>query len=484
MHRLSLEDLGFILGDRRSQPLHVGSLNLFKPPAGAPRDFVQKLAERLRSYCAPQRPFNQRLERRLSGLFWTEDAEFDIDHHLVHLSLPQPARIRELLAMVSRIHASHLDRAYPLWRTYLIEGLDDGRIAVYSKIHHAVADGIAGTRLLLKSMSTDPEAQLPPAWALPPRELKRSPDAAGLPLGGPTRVASMYGRSLGGLPAVAREVWRSIGEARAGHPHFVSGYEAPRTILNQPVSASRRFVAQSYSLARVKAVGKSLKCTVNDVVLGMCSSALRRYLMEQHALPEKPLIAGVPVSLRRDRSENGNQVAFLLANLATHLADPGERLDRIRHSVEHAKQRYQRMSPAEIIGYNATAFAPALINLGTGFNPRWQQFNVVISNVPGPRSTLYWQGCQLDGLYPVSVLLDGQALNITLTSRADSLDFGIIACRRRVPGVQHLLDYLEEGLQELERVANLPLGEQGPRASGPTLISSHAARVREAEVSG
>jgi len=484
MQRLSLEDLGFILGDRRSQPLHVGSLSLFKRPADAPHDFVQKLAERLRSYCAPQRPFNQRLERRLTGLFWVEDPEFDIEHHVVHLSLPQPGRIRELLAMVSRIHASHLDRAYPLWRTYLIEGLDDGRIATYSKIHHAVADGIAGTRLLLKSMSPDPEAQLPPAWALPPRELKRSPDAAGLPLGGPTRVASMFGRSWGGLPAIAREVWGSIKEARAQHPHFVSAYAAPRTIFNQPVSATRRFAAQSYSLARVKAVSLRLRCTVNDVVLGMCSSALRRYLMDLGALPEQPLIAGVPVSLRRDRSESGNQVAFLLANLATHLDDPGERLERIRRSVDHAKQRYQRMKPAEIIGYNAALFAPGLINLGTGFNPRWQQFNVIISNVPGPRSPLYWQGCQLDGLYPVSVLLDGQALNITLTSRADALDFGILACRRHVPAVQHLLDYLEEGLKELERVASLPVGEPGPRLVGPMLISSHAMRGRETGTSG
>jgi diacylglycerol O-acyltransferase len=454
MKRLTALDLGFIYLEKRNQPLHVAYLNLLTPPANAPEDFVQKLVERLRSYAAPLPPFNQRLESSLGAAYWVEDPEFDIEQHVIHLSLPRPGRIRELLAMVSRMHASHLDRAYPLWRTYVIEGVEGGRIATYSKVHHAVADGIAGTRLTLRSMSGNPDDILPPPWAVPPQgRRERHANLLTAPVTGVARLASRFRHAFGSVPTVARELRQSMREAREKHPDFVSGTAAPPSILNRGISASRRYSAQSYSLPRAKAAGKVLGGTVNDMVLAMCSHALRRYLTDLNALPDKPLIAGVPMSTRRDRSETGNQIGFMLVNLGTHLDDPLERLKCIVASVEHNKQRFVKMKAGEIVGYGATLMAPGLLNMLT--NPKGGKlaFNLVISHVPGPRSNLYWMGCRVDGMYPVSVVVDGMALNISLTSLEDRIDFGVIACRRTLPHVQRVLDYLGEGLNELEALA-------------------------------
>ncbi|MGQ0620391.1 MAG: WS/DGAT/MGAT family O-acyltransferase [Panacagrimonas sp.] len=454
MKKLTALDLGFIFLEKRNQPLHVASLNLLRPPADAPPDFVQKLVERMRSYAAPLAPFNQRLESRFGAAYWVEDLEFDIDQHVIHLALPKPGRIRELLAMVSRMHASHLDRAYPLWRTYVIEGLEGGRIATYSKVHHSVADGVAGTRLMLKSMSADPDEVVPPTWAVPARgRRERAPSLLTAPVTGAAKLAGRFSDAFGSLPAITRELRQSVREMREKHPDFVSGFAAPPSILNRRISASRRFAAQSYSLIRAKAAGKALGCTVNDVALAMCSHALRKYLLELDALPDKPLIAAVPMSTRRDHSESGNQLAFMLANLGTHQADPAERLRCIRGSIEHSKRRFMKMKPGEILGYGTALMAPGLLNMVASSQPKWLAFNLVISNVPGPRSQVYWMGCKLEGMYPVSVVADGMALNITLASRDDSLDFGVIACRRTLPHVQVLIDYLGEGLAELEALA-------------------------------
>lgn len=455
MKRLTALDLGFIYLEKRNQPLHVAYLNLLTPPADAPPDFVQKLVERLRSYASPLPPFNQRLETtRLGTAYWVEDPEFDIHQHVVHLALPRPGRIADLLAMVSRMHASHLDRAYPLWRTYVIEGVEGGRIATYSKVHHAVADGVAGTRLTLRSMSTNPDDILPPPWAVPPQGRRELPaNLLTAPVTSTAKLASRFRGAFGSVPAIARELRQSLRESQEKHPDFVSGMSAPPSILNRPISASRRFSAQSYSLPRAKAAGRALGGTVNDVVLAMCSSALRRYLLELGELPERPLVAGVPMSTRRDRGDSGNQVAFMLVNLGTHLDDPRARLQTIMASVEHNKQRFMKMKPSEVLGYGMALMTPGLINQLTNPKRGRLAMNLIVSNVPGPRAQLYWMGCKVDGMYPVSVVTDGMALNLTLTTHVDRIDVGVIACRRTLPHAQHLLKYLETGLEEVEALA-------------------------------
>lgn len=449
MKALSPLDQSFLMLERRNQPMHVGGLLLFTPPPGAAPEDIRELVEDMRTNEDVQPPFNQRLTRKLGLPFWTEDKEFDLAHHFRHLALPKPGRIRELLAMVSNLHSSLLDREFPLWETTFIEGVSDGRFAIYNKIHHAMVDGVASIRLTEAILSPDPEARsMAPPWAVK-RAARKS---AGI-VAGPTSAISS---ALGQIKAQAKS-WPAVTKALVGtykqarkEPEFGALFQAPTTLFNRRIGNARRFAAQSWPLARVRGVGKKLGCTINDVVLAMCSAALRRYLQEQNGLPSKPLITMMPMSLRRDDSDSGNQVGMVLANLGTHIGDPAERLGLIKRSVQASKQRLSQMTPAEIMNYTALISGPAGLNLAMGLAPEKQLYNVVISNVPGPKQTLYWNGARMEGMYPVSIPVDGMALNITLVSYGDQLNFGLIACRRSVPHVQRMLEYLEQGLAELE----------------------------------
>ncbi|WP_156490736.1 WS/DGAT domain-containing protein, partial [Oleiphilus sp. HI0086] len=239
------------------------------------------------------------------------------------------------------------------------------------------------------------------------------------------------------------------------NPDYVSVFQAPNSILNKPITGSRRFAAQSYPIERFKTLAKKMDATLNDVVLAVCGSALRNYLISQHSLPTKPLVAMVPMSMRRDDSAAGNQIAMILASLGTHVADPAKRLEMVKNSVKDSKERYSQMSLEEAINYTALTLAPAGLNMLTGLSEKLQAFNVVISNVPGPKKTQYWNGAQLEGMYPVSIPLDRIALNITLVSYVDQLEFGFTACRRTLPSMQRLLDYVQKGLEELEVAADI-----------------------------
>lgn len=456
MTPLSPVDQLFLWLEKRQQPMHVAGLQLFTFPEDAGPKYIRELAEQMRSYDKPQPPFNKRLVTRFGQGFWETDEHFDIDHHFRHEALPKPGRIRELLALVSAEHSNLLDRARPLWEVHLIEGIQNRRFALYSKIHHSLVDGIGAMRMGMRALSTDPTMRnLPPVWAM---ERRRS-SSGGLPsptdvASGMAHLAAGIGKQAATLPNVLREVMKVSNKAKRD-PNYVSVFQAPHCQLNEPITGSRRFAAQSYSLSRIKTLAKAFDATLNDIVLAMCGSALRDYLISMHELPDRPLIAMVPVSLRKDDSDGGNQIAMILANLGTHIADPMNRLQVIKASVEEAKCRFRSMSPEEILNYTALTLAPTGINLLTGLAPKWQAFNVVISNVPGPKEPLYWNGARLNGMYPVSIALDRIALNITLTSYCDSLEFGLIGCRRTLPSMQRLLDYLENGIRELEVAAGI-----------------------------
>lgn len=449
MKALSPLDQSFLMLERRNQPMHVGGLLLFTPPPGATPEDIRELVEGMRTNEDVQPPFNQRLTRKLGLPFWTEDEEFDLAHHFRHLALPQPGRIRELLAMVSNLHSSLLDREFPLWETTFIEGVSDGRFAIYNKMHHAMVDGVASIRLTEAILSPDPEARsMAPPWAVKRASRKSAGIVAG-PTSAISSAMSQIKAQAKSWPAVTKALVGTYKQARK-EPEFGALFQAPTTLFNRRIGNARRFAAQSWPIARVRGVGKKLGCTINDVVLAMCSAALRRYLQEQNGLPSKPLITMMPMSLRRDDSDSGNQVGMVLANLGTHIADPAERLGLIKRSVQASKQRLSQMTPAEIMNYTALISGPAGLNLAMGLAPEKQLYNVVISNVPGPKQTLYWNGARMEGMYPVSIPVDGMALNITLVSYGDQLNFGLIACRRSVPHVQRMLEYLEQGLAELE----------------------------------
>lgn len=443
-------DAGFLLLEKRNQPMHVGGLMLAKRPKGARKGWVQKLVKSNMSFDKPYPPFNQRLKRRAGVWFWEEDTDFDIEAHIHHISLPEPGRIRELLTVVSKLHSSLMDRSRPLWEVYIIEGVEGDRVAMYSKLHHAMVDGVAAMRMMARATSEDPEATVVPIWAQEPKQRGRSrPEEKVNPLEVLIQTANTIRETSGSARKVAGEVIGAI-RARRNDPDYVSVFQAPKTIFNQRITGGRRFAAQSWPLDRIKAAGKKHDATLNDTVLAMCASALRKYLIELNELPKKPLVAMVPVSLRKDDSDSGNQVAMILANLGTHQADPVQRLNTIVRSMNNGKERFSRMSQGEIMAYLSTIMAAHSMNMVLGIAPGWQAFNIVISNVPGPRNTVYMNGAEIQGSYPMSIPIDGCAMNITLNSYAGNLDFGIIGCRRTVPHLQRLLQYLEEGLAELE----------------------------------
>jgi diacylglycerol O-acyltransferase len=447
MRALGPIDQAFLWLERRQQPMHVGGLMLFKIPPNADANFVQDIAAQFKAVTPPVRPFNQRLE----GMFWEEDEEFDLEHHFRHIALPDPGRVRELLAYVSQEHSALLDRAKPLWECHLIEGIEGNRFALYFKMHHALIDGVAGMRIAQKSLSADPSHKTAvPLWAIQRDKRSKAETTA---LTNFAETINNLRHKASSVPKVAKELYQAIKASYEHDPDYVSVFQAPKSILNQRVSGSRRFAAQSYDLPRIKAISKKLGVTINDVVMAMCSGALRTYLLYLNALPAKPLIAMVPMSLRQDDSDGGNQITMILANLGTHLDNPMARLDIIHRSVKNAKDRFSRMSPSEIMAYSALVYSISGLNLMTGIAPKLQAFNVVISNVPGPKETMYWNGAQLDGFYPVSIVLDGMALNMTLTSYVDKLEFGLIACRKALPSMQRLLGYLDDALDELEQAA-------------------------------
>ena len=447
-------DFIFLSLEKRQQPMHVGGLFLFQIPDNAPETFIQDLVADIRnSKSIPVPPFNN----KLNGFFWDEDEEFDLDHHFRHIALPHPGRIRELLTYISQEHSSLIDRAKPLWTCHIIEGIEGNRFAMYFKIHHAMVDGIAGMRLVEKSLSQDPNAKsIVPPWCV------EGPRAKRLKEPNVSRFKKIMNGVMGQLestPRVMYELSQTVMKDMGRNPDYVSSFQAPSSILNQRVSSSRRFAAQSFEFDRLRHISKSLGVTINDIVLAICSGALREYLLSQDALPKKPLIAMVPASVRDDDSSMSNRITMILANLGTHKEDPLERLAIVRRSVQNAKEKFKRMNSNQILNYSAFVYSAAGLNIASGLLPKRQAFNLVISNVPGPREPLYWNGARLDALYPASIILDGQALNITMTSYLDKLEVGLTACRNALPKMQNLLTHLEEEIQRFEAI----VGVEGPK---------------------
>ncbi|QWF82380.1 WS/DGAT/MGAT family O-acyltransferase [Amycolatopsis sp. CA-230715] len=450
MPLMPVTDSMFLLVETREHPMHVGGLELFEKPEGAGPEYLSELRQRLREDTNMRPIFRRRPANPVNTaghLAWSEDNDLDIDYHFRHSALPQPGRIRELLELTSRWHGTLLDRHRPLWEIHLIEGLQDDRFAIYSKIHHALLDGVSALRHLQGTLSDDPgDLDCPPPWGS--REVNGHRNGRA-----PTSLFKTAGKTLSQLAGIAPAAYKVANEAFREHT-LTLPLQAPKTMLNVPIGGARRFAAQSWSLERVRAIATAAGVSRNDVVLAMCSGALRDYLIEQRALPDAPMTAMVPVSLRAktdDSEAAGNNIGALLCNLGTDKADPADRLAVIHKSMRDGKRMFKQLTPLQVLllsGINVAALGASPIP-GVVNNTK-PPFNLVISNVPGPRSQMYWNGARLDGIYPASVLLDGQALNITLTSNGDNLDFGITGCRRSVPHLQRILTHLDTALAELE----------------------------------
>jgi diacylglycerol O-acyltransferase / wax synthase len=452
MELMSPTDSIFLLTESREHPMHVGGLQLFEPPEGAGPDFAREVYDALVANRDFQPTFRKRPARLLGGIgnvAWAYDdaKDVDIDYHLRLSALPSPGRVRELLELTSRLHSSLLDRHRPLWEAHFVEGLNDGRFALYSKFHHSLIDGVSALKLMQRTFSTDPDdSELQAIWSLPRR--RHSTERS--------RWQTLR-QIAGSVAAFGPSTW-SLARAALVEQQLTLPFAAPRTMLNVPIGGARRFAAQSWSLDRIKSIKRAAGVTVNDVVLAMCAGALRHYLLDQHALPDTPLVAMVPVSLRtaEEADSGGNMVGSILCNLATDMDDPAKRLETISESMRGNKKVFSELPRLQAFAFSAFLIAPLGLAAVPGFvSSAPPPFNIVISNVPGPTEPMYWGGARLDGNYPLSIALDGQALNITLVNNADNIDFGLVGCRRSVPHLQRLLGHLESSLKDLERATGV-----------------------------
>ncbi|MCW2856587.1 MAG: hypothetical protein JWR52_2202 [Marmoricola sp.] len=447
---MPIDDAMFLLGESPGKPAHVIALQLFKPPADVRPDHLADTYEELLRL-EVKRTFRKRATRKLlspTTLEWVDDG-LDLDYHVRHSALPPPGRVRELLEVVSLQHGVSLDRFRPLWEYHLIGGLNDGRFAAAFKTHHALADGMTLARHVLDGLSPDPDARdCTPPWAVSPRPGRPRTPRTPVPL--INQIGAGVIGSLRGTVAAARTLQEMAADADASLP-----YEAPNSILNSGISGARRFAGDKWPHERLKAIATTVGSTVNDVVLAVCGGALRAYLIELEALPDRSLIAMVPISLRRDDDAfdgEGNAFGAILCDLRTTEQEPGERLDAITRATIAAKARMNALSPGEAGAVSKAILGGAALGaiLGVTGTPR-QPFNLIISNVPATRHPLYWNGAELTDIYPISMISQGQAMNITVTQYAGSVMFGIVGDRAALPRLQRMLIHLDNALTDLEK---------------------------------
>lgn len=460
MRRLSGLDAAFLALETQTSTGHVGGVSIVDPGTAAQPLTLARLITLMESRIGAVPVLRQKLMTVPFGIdqpVWIDDVHFDIGYHLREIGIPAPGSNEQLAEQVARIHARPLDRDRPLWETYLISGLSGGRAAVYTKVHHSAIDGVSGAELLMVLFDLSPEGQpLGDAEPFVPRpEPRRSLlGARGLArlAWRPVEVTRIAAQALRAIPAIAPVVGPVVGGllglGRGADGNVIASptpMVAPQTPFNVAISPHRRFAFGSLPLADVKLVKNTFGVSVNDVVMAMCAGALRSWLIAHDALPEGPLVAMVPVSIRSEPSDlGGNKVSAMLAALPTNVADPVERLAVTRQATAVAKSQ-QAFIPQGLVDEVSDFAPPALtaraarVTFASKVLHRLPAFNVVISNVPGPNIPVYLAGAKLLAHYPVSVVTDGVAVNITLIGYLDQLHFGLTVAREVMPDVEEVM---------------------------------------------
>jgi WS/DGAT/MGAT family acyltransferase len=484
MQQLSGIDTSFLTMETGTTFGHVSSLTLFDggsfPEGGAYRAIRDHIASRIP--LLP--PFRRRLVEVPFGLdlpYWIRDPDFDLDFHIRHIAVPPPGDDEQLADLTARIIGRPLDRSKPLWELYVIEGLASGDVAMLFKMHHATIDGKSSMELWTTLLDTEPGAR--------PVEATTSTDD-GEPVPHPLDLMARSYASMMMRPAhlyrLQREAFRAFGEFFLGRSNAdptslldaarnamgiatggaranrLATNSAPPTPFNRSITAHRRVAWRPVSLSELKSIKRAFGTTLNDVVMAICGGGLRRYLERHDALPAKPLIAVVPVSTRTGDEEEtySNRVSTMMAEIATDEADPVKRLERCSNAMAGAKELYDAI-PADLLQDFARFAPPAVAAQASRMVASLRladrvelPANVVISNVPGPRETLYNAGAALKAMIPVSTIGDGMGLNITVVSYRDRMDFGLVSCRELVPDLWDLADDLVAAFEELQRAAS------------------------------
>jgi len=451
LKRMPLLDAASLQLEGKNMPIHIAGLMTFVYPESLSEDerkvFVSELVGRWREETRVAYPWNQVLTKptrwQLRPLT-REIYDLDLEYHLRQWSLPMPGGEKELGQMIAWIHELPMDLSKPLWECHFIEGLSDNRFALYVKIHHALVDGISGSALMVEALSTDKTSLSSPLWA-----------ASGAQ-SGPELEESGVRAARANFPSRS-ELKSAVGASitlRKKHKDLTTFSSAPRSILNGPISPHRRVATQHFELSRLKAMARATDATLNDIVMAITGGALRNYLLDANALPDESLTASMPVSTRKPGDTSvGNQVSMIFGSLGTNIADPEMRLEHVKSSTQAAKSKLQALPAKAVMAYTLLTVGPYLGSVVLGWaGDRKPIFNTVISNVPGQREARYLNGAELQHVYPVSVIMPGVPLNFTCVSHGEFLNFGIVACRDRVPHVQKLAVGLRSSLEELEHV--------------------------------
>ena len=452
MMYLSPIDAAFLRMETLRTPMHVGAMMTFRLPDDAPPDFVRKLMQQMREQPFMPPPFGYRLARgRFARLApaW-EETEVDMDYHLRHSALPFPGGERELGQFVARLHSHPLDLSRPLWECHLIEGLENRRFALYFKAHHCAIDGMGAMRMVQQWLASDPGDRrgLGP-WVLAAKP-KEEPDPKDESLWSRLkRPAKAAAEQASGLKDLFKALRKMSKGADSGARMALS---TPRSLFNVAISQQRRLGTQILDLKRIKAISEKTGVTVNDVLLALCGGAIRRYLTEHGALPEKSLLASVPVGLPRPDGKAGNAVAGFVVPVGTNLDDGRARLDLIHRVTVRSKDEVMGMHSAALSQFALLGLSPLILGQMLGVLPKMPPFfNFVASNVVLSKNPMYLMGAELEAMYPVSFLFDGYALNITLVGYCDRVAVGFLGCRDAIPHLQRLAVYTGEAVAELER---------------------------------
>jgi diacylglycerol O-acyltransferase / wax synthase len=480
MRQLTSLDAQFLALESSNQTGHVAGLAILDPSTKPSGELTLEEVCRLMDERLPLLPpLRWRLVEVPFGLdypYWLDDADFDLDFHVRELALPPGATREKLAEQVARIVSRPLDRARPLWELYLIHGLEDGHVALLTKIHHAVIDGLSGAEIMGVLYDLAPEGRDLPD--VPANGADRKPTELEMLTRGllgfpryPLRMLRSLPRALpnldespvfAGIPGaglvakVADRLTRPISNRETGILAHTT-YKAPKVRFNGRISPHRRFAFGQLDLDEVKAVKNKYSCTVNDVVVSVCAGAVRSWLLDHDDLPPDPLVVQVPVSVRTDEQAGtyGNRIMLMSAPFFTNEPNAERRLEKTHRALAAMKDRHRAL-PAELLQDTNHFIPPAVfaraaratfaISTGPG-RPTW---NLVVSNVPGPQFPLYLAGARLVAQYPVSVITDGMGLNITVMSYCGHMDFGIVADRDQVPDLWSILDRLRDSLEELK----------------------------------
>jgi WS/DGAT/MGAT family acyltransferase len=468
--RLSGLDASFLYFESSSALMHVcGLFVLDQSTMSEPYSFT-RLRDRIAERVGGNPMFRRKLHSPVLNLdhpVWIEDEEFDIEHHVHRAIVPAPGGREELAALCGDIAAQQLSRNRALWEMWVLEGMDDGSVAVMTKMHHATVDGVSGASLVSELCSLEPDAA--PVSVGDTKPAPKRPSDARIVVDGALRLATRPVKFARLMPSTLGSVTGWVERARRGRA-MPAPFTAPRTSFNATITGHRSVAFVRMSLADVKAVKNAFGCTVNDVVLTMCSGALRKYLQDREELPEQSLLAMVPVSVHGKSDAPGtNKVSGMFASLASDIEDPVQRLAAIAEQNLVAKEHHKTLSAsllqdwAQFAAPNTFAMAVRVYSKLRLAERHPVIHNLVISNVPGPPMPIYFMGGRITGFYPFGPVFHGAGLNITVLSNDGHLDVGLIACRELAPQLWELADDMPLALDELVSAAKTRLAQGAAR---------------------